>query len=137
MLNFFHKFGLYITLSIAVAIVAAFFILNLSPPILLFGSYALLFAAILLAILLPLISAIQRPKVLLVPLIGLASLALIFLIGYSYSDNFVLESGTDIVSYIEHDAAKFSGGLLNATFILVGISILSIFILPIINLFKD
>jgi len=137
MLNFIHKAGLYFTLSIAVGIVVAFFLLGFSPSVLLFGAYGLLLLALLLAVVLPLISAIERPKVLLVPLIGIASLALLFFIGYSYSNNLVLESGVDFVSYVEHDDAKLVGGLLNATFVLIGVTILSIFILPIINLFKD
>jgi len=137
MLEFVQKRGLLITIAASVLIIVAFFVNGQDVGLILNGAYTLFAIALVLAVLLPILSAFKNPKVLLVPVIGLTAIAIFFFIGYSMSNNLVLESGTEIISFVEHNQAKLSGGLLNTTFILLGTAIFALFIGPILKLINN
>ena len=78
-----------------------------------------------------------KRQVLLVPVIGLVAIGLFILIGYLSSNSLVLASGKDVTGFIEIDGAKLAGGLLNATYILLVLAILSVALAPIVKKFSN
>ncbi|MFK7899189.1 MAG: hypothetical protein AB8B61_00385 [Cyclobacteriaceae bacterium] len=123
MLDFIQKKGLYLTLGIAVVIIAGFYVSG-SVSFIIGGAVVLLVIGILIALVLPILSAIKDPKTIIKAVIGVAAITIFFLIGYAVSNDLVLNPKQ--TGFISPDGAKFSGGVLNATYILVVIAVLTV-----------
>jgi len=92
--------------------------------IMLYGSYLLVIAAALGAIILPLINALDNPKSLLKSALGIVIIGVIYLISWGVS-------GDEVTSrYLKFDitstSSKVIGGVLITTYLLMGIAVLSI-----------
>ncbi|WPP53193.1 hypothetical protein [Catalinimonas niigatensis] len=100
----------------------------------LYAAYILVGLALLLAIILPLISALSNPRSLLGTIVGLVGIAIIFFIGYSLSSNEVTTVYTRFG--ITESSSKLVGGALIATYILVIIALVGIVFSEVNKIFK-
>ena len=100
----------------------------------LIGAYILMAVALVSAIVLPLINAISNPKSLLLGLIGLVSLGIIFLIGYSISGSEATEAYA--TSGVGSGESKVIGGLLITMYILIGVAIIGIIFTEVSKILK-
>lgn len=123
MLDFIQKRGLYLTLGVAVVIIAGFYASG-SVSFIITGACILLAVGVFIAVVLPIFSAIKDPKTIVKALIGVVAIAVFFFIGYSLSNDLVLNQKQ--TGFISPDGAKFSGGILNATYILLVIAVLTV-----------
>ena len=97
-------------------------------------SYALLGLAVLAAIILPLINAIDNPKSLVTGAIGLAVILVIFGIGYSFAGSEV--TATYSKFGIESGMSKYIGGIINTTYILIVVARVGIVFTEISKIFS-
>lgn len=100
----------------------------------LYAAYALVGIGVLLAIVLPLISALSNPKALLGGLAGLVGIAIVFFIGYSISGSEVTTIYTKFG--ITEASSKFIGGALITMYLLIGLALVSIFFTEVNKIFK-
>jgi hypothetical protein len=101
----------------------------------LYASYILLAVAVLAAIILPLISALNDPKSLLKTLGGVAVLVLIFFVAYSISGGEVLPS-YEKQGLHTSGASKFVGGTLFTMYSLIIIALIAIVVTEVKKAFK-
>ena len=97
-------------------------------------SYALLGLAVLAAIILPLINAIDNPKSLVTGAIGLAVILVIFGIGYIIAGSEV--TATYSKFGIESGMSKYIGGVINTTYILIAVAVVGIVFTEISKIFS-
>ena len=101
----------------------------------LYAAYGLIAIAAIAALILPLVQSFDNPRALLGGLVGVVVIAVIFFIGYSVSGDEVT------TSYIRNNVtsattSKMIGGAVITMYILVGITIVSIIISEISNIFN-
>ena len=101
----------------------------------LYAAYALIAIALIAAIVLPLVQSFSNPRALLGALVGIVVIAVIFFIGYSVSGDEVT------TNYIRNNVtsattSKMIGGAVITMYILVGITIVSIIVSEISNIFN-
>ena len=100
----------------------------------LIAAYVLTLLAALGAIVLPLIKSIDNPKSLLGTLLGLAFLAVLFVIGYALAGN---EVKPNYINFnVDEGISKVIGGVLTMFYLLFGLSILSILFTEVSKFFK-
>ncbi|NMJ88001.1 MAG: hypothetical protein EX285_09245 [Thaumarchaeota archaeon] len=102
--------------------------------IILYVSYLLVFLAALGAIVLPLVNALGNPKTLVKSVSGIVALGVIFLIAWAISGNEVTPLYTKFG--ITSASSQVIGGVLITTYILLGISIVSILYSELSKLFR-
>lgn len=100
----------------------------------LYAAYALAGLALVLAIVLPLISALSNPKALLGSAVGLIGIAIVFFIGYSIANDEVTTIYTKFG--ITDSSSKFIGGALITMYILVLLALVSIVFTEVTKIFK-
>ncbi len=100
----------------------------------LYAAYILVVLALLLAIVLPLISAVSNPRSLLGTVVGLVGIAIVFFIGYSLADNEVTTIYTKFG--ITESSSKLVGGALIAMYILVILALISIVVTEVTKIVK-
>ena len=130
-MEFFKKNGLTVMVAIALVIIIAFFLTSQNVDLILNGAYFLLILGLILAIVLPIVSAIKNPKSILKAGIGIGLILVIYLISRSMSSDLVLNSKSTGFEAIE--GAKFSGAILTTTYVLLIIAIAAVIITPIVN----
>ncbi|WKN33594.1 hypothetical protein PZB74_09655 [Porifericola rhodea] len=100
----------------------------------LYAAYILAGLALVLAIILPLISALSNPKALLGTVVGLIGIAIVFFIGYSISGD---EVNTVYTKFgITDSSSKLIGGALITMYLLIGLALVSIVFTEINKIFK-
>lgn len=100
----------------------------------LYTAYILAGLALVLAIVLPLISALSNPKALLGTVVGLIGIAIVFFIGYSISGDEVTTVYTRFG--ITESSSKFIGGALITMYLLIGVALISIVFTEVNKIFK-
>jgi len=100
----------------------------------LYAAYILAGLALLLAIALPLVSALSNPRALLGTVVGLVGIAIVFFIGYSISGD---EVNTVYTKFgITESSSKFIGGALITMYLLVCLALVSILVTEVNKIFK-
>ncbi|MEK6480751.1 hypothetical protein WJR50_24625 [Catalinimonas sp. 4WD22] len=100
----------------------------------LYAAYILAGLALVLAIVLPLISALSNPKALLGTVVGLIGIAIVFFIGYSISGDEITTVYTKFG--ITESSSKFIGGALITMYLLIGVALVSIVFTEVNKIFK-
>lgn len=100
----------------------------------LYAAYVLIILGILLAIVLPLISAFSNPRSLVGGAVGIVAIVVVFFIGWSLSGNEVLPTYTD--NNITEASSKFIGGALITMYILISLAIIAIVFSEISKIFR-
>jgi len=100
----------------------------------LMAAYLLAILAAAAAILMPLIKSIGNPKSLLGTAIGLAFLAILFVIGYSLAGAEVKPMYANF--NVDSDISKMIGGVLTMFYILFGLALLSIVFTEVSKFFR-
>ena len=94
----------------------------------LYGGYFLVIIGVIAAVLLPLVNSLGNPKSLVKSGIAVVALLVVFGIAYSISDNEVSARFAADPFNLTPGASQFSGGLLIATYFLLVIAFVSIFV---------
>lgn len=102
--------------------------------IILYLSYILVVVALLSALVLPLINALDNPQSLTKIGLGILIMGVLFLIGYALSGSEVTENYAKF--QVGPELSKFIGGLLTMSYILVLLSVVGITYSEISKLFK-
>lgn len=100
----------------------------------LYAAYILIGLAVLLAIILPLISAFSNPKSLIGTVGGIVLIAVIFFIGWSISSDEVTNVYTRFG--ITEASSKMVGGALISMYILIGLALISILFSEVTKIFR-
>lgn len=127
MYNIITKFGMYAIVGITVlfVIIAGMSYQSSGDVELLLNiSYVLVFLAIAAAVVLPLISSLQNPKVLIRSGIGVGALATLFGICYSSASSEVTPLYKNLGVSMEQ--VQLSGGLIQLTLILVIVAVVAV-----------
>ncbi len=100
----------------------------------LYLAYILIGLGILLAIVLPLISAFSNPKALIGTAVGVVIIVAVFFIGWAIASNEVLPAYAE--ENITPASSKIIGGGLIAMYIMIGIAIVTILFSELSSIFK-
>lgn len=100
----------------------------------LYAAYILVVLGLLLAIVLPLISAFSNPRALIGGAVGIVAIVIVFFIGWSLSGNEVVPAYAN--NNITETSSKFIGGALITMYILIGLAVLTIIFTEVSKIFR-
>lgn len=136
MLEKFQKYGLLVSVGIAVAcILVAGLTYNASGSVTAFINSAYVFfgVAIVLAIALPIYQSKDNPKALLITGVGLAVIVLLFGISWGIASDY---TASTLSKNVSPEKVKLSGAIITTTWLFLGLGILGILVTEIKTLIK-